>query len=211
MSERPIVIFGGSFDPPTTAHATLPPRAAQAVDASALVYVPAAISPHKLDAPPTDAVHRLAMVRLIVDELPGATIDDRELHRDGPSYTVDTLEAFHDEFDAPMRLLIGTDQMAVFHRWHRWREVLELAAPLVMVRADDDVGSLLTDVERHQGEATAKRWRAWVTDLPRLPQASSAVRTRVATGDGIEGDVPESVARYIHAHGLYGSAGVSAR
>ena len=135
-STAPIVLFGGTFDPPTRAHAELAPQAAAAVEASLLVYVPAGISPHKLDTPPTDSAHRLSMLHLVVDGIDGAVIRDLEVHRDGPSYSIDTVRTLRSEFPegTPLRLLIGDDQAIAFHAWRDWADLIELAEPLVLPR-----------------------------------------------------------------------------
>jgi len=114
----PILLFGGTFDPPTRAHTTLAPQAAALVGASRLLYVPAAISPHKLEQTPTEAEHRLAMLKLALMDTDDVEIRTLELDRAGPSYTIDTVETMRSEFgpDTPLRLLIGDDQAESFHR-----------------------------------------------------------------------------------------------
>ncbi len=202
-ADGPIVLFGGSFDPPTRAHVELPPLVAAALGASRLVYVPAAVSPHKTESPPTPAAHRLAMLRLALPD--GAEIDTRELDREGPSFAIDTLESFRVDTDGSrqLRLLIGTDQAMAFHRWHRWRDILDVASPAVMVRGDDDVDHVLAAIESNQGAGSATRWREWIVNLPRMGQSSTDVRARVESGPLVDGDVHPLVAAYIKTHHLY--------
>ncbi|MCP4839467.1 MAG: nicotinate (nicotinamide) nucleotide adenylyltransferase [Planctomycetes bacterium] len=208
MTEHgPVVVFGGSFDPPTRAHVELPPLAAAALGASRLLYVPAAISPHKTETPPTPADHRVAMLRLVLPE--GAEIDTRELDRGGPSFAIETLESIQSELgdSSDIRLLIGTDQAAVFHRWHRWQDILGVAAPAVMVRGDDGVEQLLTEIELQQGSGAANRWRAWILNLPRMTHSSTRVRAGIESDSLMDDDVHPSVAAYIEAHDLYRGCG----
>ena len=73
--DGPVVLFGGSFDPPTLAHITLASLAAEALSASRLVYVLAAVSPHKLNQPPASDDDRLAMLRLARLGLPAGILD----------------------------------------------------------------------------------------------------------------------------------------
>ncbi len=199
----PVLVFGGSFDPPTLAHVTLPPLAAESIGASRLIYVPAAISPHKTESPPATAEHRLAMLRLAIADLDGAEIDTRELDRGGVSRTVDTLESLRREIEAsvPIRLLIGTDQVSVFDQWHRWEDILQIAEPVVMVRGDDDVAPLLVSLSETQGGEWAAQWSDRLLTLPRMDQSSTHARSSTAT---LRSEVPDSVADYIEANGLYG-------
>jgi nicotinate-nucleotide adenylyltransferase len=198
----PVLVFGGSFDPPTLAHVTLPPLAAESIGASRLIYVPVAVSPHKTDTPPTSAKHRLAMLRLALADTDGAEIDTRELDRGGVSRTIDTLESLRAEVDASvsLRLLIGTDQARSFDRWYRWEEILRLADPVVMARGDDEVREVLADIEQTQGRPAAAEWMNRLLTLPRMDHSST--RARAAT-TCLRDDVPEAVAAYIESHELY--------
>jgi nicotinate-nucleotide adenylyltransferase len=202
-SDGPALIFGGSFDPPTQAHYKLPALAAERLGASRLIYVPAAVSPHKSASPPVSPVHRLEMLRLSVPE--GAEIDTQELDRQGLSYMIDTLESLRAEISPTigMRLLIGTDQAVAFHRWHRWQDILAIAQPAVMLRGPQDIEPLLQDIEVAQGSGQGDRWRTWMLDLPQMSQSSTAARDHLAAPGGVSHDVLPSVAEYIAANRLY--------
>ncbi|MCH2139543.1 MAG: nicotinate (nicotinamide) nucleotide adenylyltransferase [Phycisphaerales bacterium] len=205
----PVVIFGGSFDPPTHAHALLPRLAAQVLGASRLVYVPAAISPHKSATPPAPADDRIAMLKLALTDCPQAEIDLREIERGGNSYSFDTLRDFREELpsEIALRLLIGTDQAVVFHRWHRWRDILEIAQPAVLIRDGDDPEATLSSIADAQGADLAETWRNWLLDLPLMSEASTTAREAVACGREPLDDVPNQIAQYIKDHGLYRSTG----
>lgn len=193
---RRLVIFGGSFDPPHVGHVALPRAVAAAIGADVVAYVPAGRAPHKLDQQQTDPAHRLAMLELALADEPGAVIlrDEVERVADGrPSFTVDTLEhlATRIDRDAQMRLLIGTDQVAIFESWKDWRRVEELAEPVVMLRPPA------------VAEDLPQRWRDRVVVVPESPVSSTAVRARVASGQSLDGWVHPAVASYIADHGLY--------
>jgi len=205
MPDGPIVLFGGSFDPPTLAHTQLPPIAAEILGASRLVYIPAAISPHKTDRPPTNASDRVAMLRLAIAHCPEAELDLRELDRPAPSYAIDTLTQWRTDVgpDVPIRLLIGTDQAHAFHRWHRWQDILALASPAVLVRSDDDVEDVLRDIAAGQGHDAISQWRSWMVNTPRMPQQSTLTRSLAKLGESLDQCVSHDVGTYIREHALY--------
>jgi nicotinate-nucleotide adenylyltransferase len=201
---RPILIFGGTFDPPHRGHLELPRLAMQAIDAVAVIYVPAARSPLK-NSPPTPARHRLAMLRLALEGQAWASICTLELDRaeaGAPSYTVDTLRELRQTLgdNAPLRLLMGADQVREFHRWNASRKIVELAEPLVMLRPPQTRRSLLAAL---RSEGDRQQWSARLLDLPQVDISASDIRRRLAHGQPITDLVPPAVAAYIAAHHLY--------
>ncbi|MEM9418682.1 MAG: nicotinate (nicotinamide) nucleotide adenylyltransferase [Planctomycetota bacterium] len=195
---RRLLIFGGSFDPPHMAHVDLPRRVAEVIGADVVAYIPAGKAPHKLDKQQTDPIHRLAMLRLALAEEEHAVVLTDELDRvaDGrPSYTVDTLEALNQRLhpEAEMRLLIGTDQVAIFEKWYRWERVIELAEPVVMMRPPETADNLPAS------------WQSRVVEVSITDVSSTAVRERVAARQSLDGWVHPAVADYIRTHGLYRS------
>lgn len=204
----PILLFGGTFDPPTRAHATLPPRAAALVGAERLLYVPAAISPHKLDQAPTAAMHRLAMLERALADTDGVEIRTLELDREGPSYTVDTVEAMRSEFgpDTPLRLLIGDDQAESFHRWKDWERILELAEPLVLPRRHDTpeaFAAAMAGSDAGWSEADVRTWVDRRLDLPCMTMCSTDARNQLEAGDDADEALDANVLAYIQEQSLY--------
>jgi nicotinate-nucleotide adenylyltransferase len=200
-----IILFGGSFDPPHVAHVSLPMAAREAVGADLVVYVPAAKAPHKLDKVQTDPIHRLAMLRLALQDIQHAALLTDELDRaaDGrPSYTVDTLETIRNRLgaDTLLRLLIGADQVRIFDKWREPKRVVELAEPLVMVRPPDMRDSLLASLRDEQARV---EWAPRLVDVPEVDISSTDIRERVAQGKPVAGQVSPAVETYIREHGLY--------
>lgn len=194
---RRIGLFGGSFNPVHRAHLALARRALDDLALDELRWLPAGQPWQKPDglAP---AAHRLAMVRLAVADPawgdPRFVVDDLELHREGPSYTIDTVEALQRrEPGADWRLLIGQDQHAGLTRWHRWRDLLArvrlavAARPGVVRPVDPEVAAFGHDP----------------ITLPADDVSSTAVRTAVAQGRPVSDLVPAAVAGYIDSHQLY--------
>lgn len=134
---RTIGILGGSFNPPHRGHLALARTVLELALAEEVVLVPAAMPPHKAPPREADPPTRLAMARLLAAEDPRLSVDDLELRRAGPSYSVDTvrqLAAAHPE--NRYRLIIGSDMAASFASWREYRELLRLAPPLVAERPD---------------------------------------------------------------------------
>lgn len=133
MSRR-IGVLGGMFDPVHTGHVEVAVAAQSQLHLDEVRLVPCAIPNHKVDAT-AGAMHRANMLRLAIDGLPGLLVDERELHREGTSYTVDTLAEMREIFtDATLVFIQGDDSFRTLPQWHQWRELLKFAHICVMSR-----------------------------------------------------------------------------
>ena len=207
-----ILIFGGTFDPPHLAHSALPPLVARELRCARIIYVPAAISPLKADCPPAPAAHRLAMLRIALRDLHSAEISTIELDRPGPSFTIDTIECLQHGLaqNVDLRLLIGSDQATDFQRWRRWKDILELAPPAVILRPPLDRDIFAAQLSQCWDAAMIARWLGWTVDVPLMDISATEIRRRLASGDSTDGLVDADVRRYIEQHGLYGFRGTAA-
>lgn len=190
---RRIGLFGGTFDPPHTAHVELARLARDALALDELRWIPAG-RPWQKARSITPAEHREAMVRAAIEGEPRFVLDRCELERDGPSYMVDTVQALQArEPDARWVLILGQDQLAGLHTWHRWRELL---ARVELAVADRPGAAAAVDPE----VAAVTRQ---AVPLPLRDIASTDIRARVRQGLPIAELVPPAVARYIDRHHLY--------
>lgn len=184
-------ILGGTFDPPHVGHLLAAVDAVERLTLDRLVLVPAAVQPLKAGietAPPGD---RLAMLQLLVANDARFEVDPLEIERAGLSFSVDTLSVFADRFPSAERFfLVGADVLRTFDRWREPRRVLALATLAVMTRDD---GSPAPDLPAGAVAITSRR----------VDVSSTEIRARVAAGRSLRGFVPETVAAYIAAHGLY--------
>lgn len=199
-----ILIYGGTFDPPTRAHIELPMVVRERLGADLVAYVPARMSPFKTDDPPTDPSHRVAMLEAALDDNEHAKVLTEEIDRTAegtPSYTIDTIEYLRDwlPVDVTMRLLIGGDQMAEFLRWKSFEKIVEMAEPVVMVRPPQTRESLLETVP----ESQRGFWVSRLIDVPPMDVSSTEVRRRVAANEPIDDLVVPAVEKYIRKHKLY--------
>ncbi|MFW5681835.1 MAG: nicotinate (nicotinamide) nucleotide adenylyltransferase [Phycisphaeraceae bacterium] len=199
-----LLLFGGSFDPPTRAHIELPERVREAMGFDAVLYVPAKVSPFKTQAaPPAPAADRVAMLKagLAGREHAIILLDEVEVPGDEPSYTIDTVRELRQRMrdDAELRLLLGADQAASFHQWKASDELTELAEPVVMLRPLATAESVLASVPESERAAWARR----LVEVPRMEVSATEVRQRLARGEAINDLVPDAVVEYIREHGLY--------
>ncbi|MEW9623647.1 nicotinate-nucleotide adenylyltransferase [Rhodanobacter geophilus] len=138
MSTRPLAIFGGTFDPIHIGHLTVAWEAAELLDAEVRL-MPANVPPHR-SPPLASAAERVAMLRAALAGQSRLVLDARELERDGPSYTVDTLHELRAEQGArPLVLLLGADAFAGLPTWNRWRELFDFAHVGVLSRPGAEV------------------------------------------------------------------------
>jgi nicotinate-nucleotide adenylyltransferase len=199
-------VFGGAFDPPHRAHRVLAEAALSELGLDVLHVLPTGNAWHK-PRPLTAFDHRLAMCQLAFGDLAGVRLDSREALRDGPTYTVDTLEELVDEYPgATLFLVIGADQFGAFTSWKRWRDVL-LAARLVVaerVLPGGDTSQKLVD----QGPTgTSVEIPFEHLHTPLLDISATALRALLASGhpgpQALAHLVPDAVASYISQHSLY--------
>ena len=141
----PIGIFGGTFDPIHYGHLRTAFEMLQALEFGEVRFMPTGDPPHRGETC-ANAETRLDMVRKAINGQSGFVVDDRELRREGPSYTVDTLVEMREELDgAPIGLIIGMDAFLGLTSWYRWNEIAELAHIVVAHRPGwkaPDIGAL---------------------------------------------------------------------
>ncbi len=201
-----LLIFGGTFDPPHRAHTELPPVVSKRLGCDRILYIPAAINPLKGSEPPTAADHRLAMLRLAVAPVPNAEISTVELERCGPSYTVETLEALRNQVgeEVVLRLLLGSDLVLEFLRWHEPQRILELATPVVLLRPPSDKATFRKRLLEVYSSQEAEQWLSWVIAVVPMDVTASEIRHRLRAGQNVDGLLEPAVIEYIREHGLYG-------
>lgn len=206
-----IGIFGGTFDPVHLAHLRCALELQQTLGLTELRFVPSRQPPHRA-APLADPAQRLAMLRLGIAGQPGFVIDERELRRPGPSYTVDTLESLRGELpDRPLCLITGLDAFVQLHTWHRWERLIELAHIAVMTRPglrSTPVGEVADLLERCRTDDpralhAAPAGRIILCPVTRLKISATRIRALVAQGQSPRYLVPDSVLAYMREAGLY--------
>ena len=196
---RRIGVFGGAFDPPHLGHVALVRSALQALQLDEVRVLPTGQAWHRR-AGLSEAIHRLAMTRLAFADVPQAVVDDREIRRTGPSYTVDTLTEIAAEHpQAQLYLLIGDDQRRSLPGWHRLADIGRLAIICAAAR-DPQVASWHGDAS---SAAELPGPEIQPLPMPLMPISATDIRERVSRQTGVAGLVAPAVERYIHEHHLY--------
>ncbi|KJK08668.1 MULTISPECIES: nicotinate-nucleotide adenylyltransferase [Pseudomonas] len=208
---RRVGVLGGTFDPIHIGHLRSALEVAEVLALDELRLMPNARPPHR-DTPQVSAQDRLAMVRCAVEGVPTLSVDARELARETPSYTIETLELMRAEMAASEQLflLLGWDAFCGLPSWHRWEELLQHCHILVLQRPDADVEppdalrNLLAarSVSDPQALIGPAGHIAFVWQTP-LAVSATQIRQLLASGKSVRFLVPDAVLAYIDAHNLY--------
>lgn len=207
----PLLLFGGTFDPVHVGHVAVARFAADALGARCALLIPGGDPPHR-GAPRASGVHRAAMLRLAFADDPRFAVDERELRRDGPSYTVDTVAELRAELgpSQPLVLLLGRDAAAGLSRWHQPERLPALCHLLVVARPGGDIDAMTPAALGWQRVSSAQALACsaaggWFGLAQPVSSASAtAVRAKLGDGDAQDaGLLPAAVADYIRRQRLY--------
>jgi nicotinate-nucleotide adenylyltransferase len=186
-----IGLFGGSFDPVHIGHLRAAQDAFERCGLDKLLFIPAGHAPLK-GPERASGLHRIAMLQAVTDGDPRYGVSDFELSRDGPSYTVDTLEHFRAIWpDDRLFWIIGADQLGKLMRWKAADRLRDLAEFICLERPgfdpEEPTGFSVHRVSGHETEVS-----------------SSEIRERIDRGLSVDGLVPEKALVYLRKNGLYG-------
>jgi len=191
--------FGGSFNPIHNGHLQCAAAVAEKRYFATVTLVPSATPPHKVRqndiAPASD---RLTMCRIAQSASPLFEVDELEVRRTGPSYTIDTVTELRNQRGGVVVWLIGADMLQFLPHWHRADELIELADFLVMRRPG-------FEIDWRQLPAAYRRLEANVVEAPLIPISATDIRRRLAAGLPVANLLPAGVEQYIRSRGLYGS------
>lgn len=207
-----IGILGSSFDPIHVGHLRVALELKQDLNLTEVRFIPSGHPPHRAVSVASDA-QRLAMIKAALTGQPGFTLDDRELRRSGPSYTIDTLVSLRAELgdDIPLCLILGQDAFAKLDTWRRWLELISFAHIVVVqrpgqhTRFSDELTKLLVDKRITDPHLLTRQTAGCILNWPvtQLDIASSHIRASVAGGKSIQYLVPDAVEKMIRSEGIY--------
>jgi nicotinate-nucleotide adenylyltransferase len=183
-------IVGGTFDPIHVGHLVVATNVHHALRLDETRVVVAG-DPYQKEPPVATGDERFAAVQAAIADLgvEGIVADDCEIHRAGPTYTIDTVE----KVDGDVFLVIGNDAAANLRAWHRADELRELVT-LVLVKRPG------------APEVDLPGWTVTAVDIPALDVSSSMLRARLAAGLPVDGLVPAAAMRVLREHGRYAGA-----
>lgn len=197
-------VLGGTFDPIHHAHLAIAEEAAETLGLERILFMPAGEPPHKPGRAISPGEDRMAMVELAIGGNPRFAVSRMELDRDGPSYTVDTLEALHaagGPAGVPdIWLILSVEAFRAFSTWREPRRILALARLAVVPR--DGYPDAAIEVLAGLGVPDAAD-RVTFLEGPRLRLSATELRRRAEAGRSLRYLVPDAVAAYIGDHALY--------
>jgi len=218
MTVRPLVgLLGGTFDPIHRGHLAVARASQRALALDSVRFVPSARPPHRPDSPHASEYHRVQMIRLAVVEATATAdtrweVSDLELHRQGPSYTFDTLAELHREGLTALQIcfITGADAFAEIATWHRYPEVLDSAHFVVVSRPGTTLDhlqqrlpALASRMTYAHDAATATTTQIVLVNAATPDISSTDIRRAAARGESLDQFVTPAVAAYIEQHSLY--------
>jgi nicotinate-nucleotide adenylyltransferase len=197
-----IGVFGGSFDPVHIGHLIIAQDAVEQLELDRLIFVPAAISPHKQHCTPVDGRHRLRMLELATENNLRFEVSDIELQRGGLSYTFDTIQHLQSDHPAAdLFFIVGLDSLADLHHWRNADELLECCTVVPFGRGGEDPDEIAAK------SGLSNVWKTRLLNrlirIHEIEVSASEIRMRIAEGLSIQTLVPSVVEMYIAEHNLY--------
>lgn len=207
---KAIGVFGGAFAPLHNAHLRVAIEARERLDLSQVRLIPTARAPHRPDSR-ISPQRRLEWLRAAIRREKGLVADDRELRRDGVSWTVDTLEELRREFPrAALVLLMGADAFEHFHEWRNWQRIVELAHVAVISRPGAEpqpsaeaaplLASRRADSPAALHEQPAGLWLP--LEMPPMDISSTRIRRLLKLQRSVRGLVPDAILNMMTAADL---------
>lgn len=212
VSKLPAIgVMGGTFDPVHYGHLRTAVEVYQHFRLDAVRLIPNAVAPHR-PQPQASAAQRQLMLSLAIKNTPFLQLDDRELNRQGVSYTVDTLQTLRVEFAAnPLFLILGSDAFAELFSWSRWQLLLSLCHIVVINRVgqaseySNELSAWLTEHRGEDQDKTLPFGKVWPLTVTHYGISATQIRHALQTDQPVNFLLPDAVLSLIEQLGLYQS------
>ena len=200
MEKRHYAIYGGSFDPIHIGHVALAESAVKECAIDKLIFMPAYMSPFKMDRKTTDGKDRCGMIERVLKYNKAFCLSRYELNKGGPSYTIKTLKHWSGILDGKLSFVLGFDSAVQVDTWFEGPEILRNYHLITALRPDTDYVEGLKKIESFRKDYGAE---ITVMDMDPVDASSTKVRDNVREGRPISGLVLPEVEEYIIEHQLY--------
>jgi nicotinate-nucleotide adenylyltransferase len=210
-NDSPLGIFGGTFDPIHIGHIEPVIEAAKQVNIDKIALLPCHIPTHK-GVSNTSSQHRLEMVKLTCQEYPLFYPDDRDIKRGIPTYSIDTLREFRQQFPTrPLCFFIGMDSLLSINSWYQWQKLFELCHFVVCQRPnyDTDLSPEIVHLLQHRQVTDTRALqqslggKIYLAKTKKITLSSTTLRQYLRNNVPVDGLIPESVINYIQQYKLY--------
>lgn len=210
-------IFGGTFDPIHYGHLRIAEEIVETVGLQKMYFVPAGI-PRLRHAPVVLSQHRVEIVRLAIQKNPVFVLDEREIYRDGVSYSIDSVCEFKQEFGEEIRLcfVLGVDAFIKLTEWNNWRELFNLCHFIISTRPGYMLTSINELLPKELKKECSQRWVSsadslkngtsgliFIASTTMLDISATSIRAHIAAGRSVRYLVPDIAINYISANKLY--------
>jgi nicotinate-nucleotide adenylyltransferase len=206
MAKRKIALFGGTFDPVHLGHTTVAADALERIGAEKIIFVPAKRSPLKGFMPRANDSHRLNMITLAISGEKKFQVNDYELKRPAPSYTLTTIQKFQSDYgsETSIHWLIGADGVDDLTYWYKVTELIDACNLTTMYRAGCESPDF-TKFEEIWGRQRTEKLQRNIIQTPLVDISSTEIRDLIAKNGDISKMLHPAVADYISKNGLYQS------
>ena len=217
-SGAPLVgIFGGTFDPIHYGHLRVAEEIVETVGLQTMYFVPAGM-PRLRHSPVASSQHRVEIVRLAIQKNPDFVLDEREIYRDGVSYSIDTVREFKQEFGEEVRLcfILGADAFIKLPEWNNWKELFNLCHFIVSTRPGYSLTLIKELLSKELREECSQRWVSnteslrkdtsgliFIASTTMLDISATSIRAHIAAGRSVRHLVPSVTVNYISENKLY--------
>lgn len=193
---KKIGLLGGSFNPVHNAHLSLARTALETLTLDEVQFIPAG-NPWQKEPLSVSGRQRMDMLALAIASQPGMVINDLEITREGPTYTIDTVKAL--PANASYYWLLGTDQLANFCSWHQWEDIIGYVTLVVAQRNTHtlEIPPDLAEKLQHSGK------KLITLSFKAMDISSTHIRERIANRQDVSQLLPQPVLEYIRQHKLY--------
>ncbi len=193
-------IYGGTFDPVHIGHVTMADHAVRECGLDKLIFMPAYISPFKLDRKVTAGKDRCGMIEAVLPYNKAFRLSRYEVSKEGPSYTVETLRHWRSILDGELSFVLGFDSVVQIEKWYMGQEILRDYPLITARRPDTDDSAGLIRIEQLRNDYGA---RITVLDMEPVDASSTEIRDAASKGRSFSEMVLPAVEEYIIEHDLY--------